>query len=159
MISRALYEQAIFDAIRKGSTDIAPDVRAGFEKAIAKESLQHAREMLMNALGNYVGYTGTEITLVFDGYRMKGNLGEEFIRHGFRVIYTPQDETADTRIEKLLHELGPSYDVRAVTSDALIQISALHSGVLRMSSREFETEVQRVHAEITDFIRKRSGQK
>ena len=43
MISRALYEQAIFDAIRKGSTDIAPDVRAGFEKAIAKESSEAAR--------------------------------------------------------------------------------------------------------------------
>jgi L(+)-tartrate dehydratase alpha subunit len=46
LISRAVYEQAIFDAIRKGSTIIAPDVRAAFERAIAKESRAAAKEGL-----------------------------------------------------------------------------------------------------------------
>ena len=46
MIPKVLYEQVIFDAIRKGSTDIAPDVRSAFEEAIAKESRTAAREGL-----------------------------------------------------------------------------------------------------------------
>ena len=46
MIKREIYEQAVFQAICKGSTTLAPDVRAGFEKAIAKESRSAAKEGL-----------------------------------------------------------------------------------------------------------------
>ena len=46
MIAKNTYEQAIFDAIRKGSTTIAPDVCAAFERAIAAESRSAAREGL-----------------------------------------------------------------------------------------------------------------
>ena len=46
MISRAVYEQVIFDAICKGSTVIAPDVCAAFECAIEKESRPAAKEGL-----------------------------------------------------------------------------------------------------------------
>ena len=46
MIPRALYEQVIFDAIVKGSTEIAPDVLAAFEKAIRKETRPAAKEGL-----------------------------------------------------------------------------------------------------------------
>ena len=34
MIAKQTFEQAIFNAIAKGSTTIAPDVCAAFEKAI-----------------------------------------------------------------------------------------------------------------------------
>ena len=46
MIPRALYEEVIFDAIKKGSTEIAPDVLAAFERAIEKESRPAAKEGL-----------------------------------------------------------------------------------------------------------------
>ena len=46
MIKNENFEQAIFQAIKKGSTDIAPDVRAAFEKAIEKESRSAAKEGL-----------------------------------------------------------------------------------------------------------------
>ena len=46
MITQKQMEQAVFDAIRKGSTVIAPDVCAAFERAIAKESRPAAREGL-----------------------------------------------------------------------------------------------------------------
>ena len=45
-------------------------------------------------------------------------------------------------IEKLANSIGRNYRVRVVTSDGLIQLSALRSGVLRMSSREFIPEVE-----------------
>ena len=50
MIQRAVYEQAVFEAICKGSTQIAPDVRGAFERAIAKESRPAAKEGLEKTL-------------------------------------------------------------------------------------------------------------
>ncbi len=46
MIPKALYEDVIFDAIKKGSTVIAPDVLSAFEEAIRKESHPAAKEGL-----------------------------------------------------------------------------------------------------------------
>ncbi len=46
MIPREVYGQTIFQAIRKGSTTIAPDVCAAFERAIEAESRPAAREGL-----------------------------------------------------------------------------------------------------------------
>ena len=46
MIAKEIYEQAIFDAIKKGSTVISQDVAAAFEQAIAKESRPAAKEGL-----------------------------------------------------------------------------------------------------------------
>ena len=46
MIRREVFEEAIFRAIRKGSTVIAPDVCHAFEQAIEKESRPAAREGL-----------------------------------------------------------------------------------------------------------------
>ena len=50
--------------------------------------------------------------------------------------------------------MGPNYNIRVVTDDKLLQYSAVHSGILRMTAAEFEAEVVSVGKEITDFIRK-----
>ncbi len=42
----------------------------------------------------------------------------------------------------------------AVTSDGLIQLQAVRSGVLRMSAREFREEVLAVDEEIEAFLKK-----
>jgi len=46
LILRETYQEAIYNAIKKGSTVIAPDVAAAFERAIGKESLPAAKEGL-----------------------------------------------------------------------------------------------------------------
>ena len=50
MIRREVFEEAIFRAIKKGSTVIAPDVCRAFEKAIEKESRAAAKEGLEKTL-------------------------------------------------------------------------------------------------------------
>ena len=57
-------------------------------------------------------------------------------------------------IEKLVYEIGEDYSVRVVTSDGLIQLQALRSGVLRMSAREFREEVLENDAEIEKILKK-----
>ena len=46
MISKEIYQEAIFNAIKKGSTVISPDVAAAFQRAIDKESRSAAKEGL-----------------------------------------------------------------------------------------------------------------
>lgn len=121
---------------------------------IADFSLEKAREMLMDILSNYVAFTKTELTLVFDAYLVKDGTGSDFTHDGYRVVYTKEDQTADAYIEKMMHELGPNYSIQVVTGDRLVQFSAVHSGILRMTAKEFEDEVTAIGNEITEFIRK-----
>ena len=54
----------------------------------------------------------------------------------------------------MMHELGPNYNIRMVSGDKLLQFSAVHSGILRVTAAEFEAEVTAVGEEITEFIKK-----
>lgn len=126
-------------------------------KKTAEFSLEKAREELMDILSNYVAYTKTELVLVFDAYLVKDGAGSDIIHDGYRVVFTKQDETADSFIEKMMNELGPDYNVTAVTGDRLLQFSAVHSGVLRMTPDEFFSELTAVGNRITEFIRKLAG--
>lgn len=117
-------------------------------KALAEQQLDLARQRLMDLLSNYCGYTHAELVLVFDGYRSPGNPGERAEVHNLHVAYTRDGETGDAYIERLVDEIGRNYAVRVVTSDNLIRLSALRSGVLRTSSKEFVGEVEWVIEQI-----------
>ena len=110
----------------------------------------------MDLLSSYVAFTKTELILVFDAYLVKDGEGSEEVHDGYRVVYTKKDQTADAYIERLMHELGPDYSVRVVTGDRLLQFSAVHEGISRMTVKEFESEVIAVGNEITEFIKKLS---
>ncbi len=123
-------------------------------KALAAEHLDTARHRLEEVLLNYHGFTGSDVVLVFDGYAVKGNPGEKHGEGGLRVVYTKENESADLYIERLLHEIGKNRAVRLVTSDNLIRLSALGSGIARTSAREFGHEMDWVMGQIGDILRK-----
>jgi len=123
-------------------------------KEIAEFHLEKARETLMDILSSYVAYTKTALTLVFDAYLVKDGEGSDFMHDGYRVVYTKEDQTADTFIEIMMHELGPNYHVKVVTGDRLLQFSAVHAGVTRVTAKEFEAEVTAIGNEITEYVRK-----
>lgn len=121
-------------------------------KSLADTDLGAARERLMGILCNYSAYTKNNVVLVFDAYKVPGNTGERFDFHNIHVVYTKERELGDVYIEKLISEIGKNDRVRVVTSDNLIQLSAVRFGVLRMSAAEFEREVDSVHAKIGKFL-------
>ena len=123
-------------------------------KEIAEYSLEKARETLMDILANYVGYTKEKLTLVFDAYLVPEGTGSDFERDGYRVVFTKENQTADAFIEKMMHELGPNYKIRVVTGDRLVQFAAVHSGISRMTTKEFSDELITVGNEITEFVKK-----
>jgi predicted RNA-binding protein with PIN domain len=121
-------------------------------KRLAKDSIDSARDRLISTLSSFAGYRGCELVLVFDGYKVKGNPGTREEDQGIRVAYTRENETADQYIEKLVHDIGKNYSVKVATSDGLIQLAALRLGVIRMSSRELKSEVDRTLAEIREIL-------
>ena len=127
--------------------------------ALAETDLEQARERLMEILANYAAFTRTETILVFDAYKVKGGLGERFDHHGVRVVYTKENETGDAWIERFCHDVGKNREVRIVSSDNLIQVSALRSGVLRQSAREFGEEIDRIYGDIEQFLRSHNQQR
>lgn len=121
-------------------------------KFIAKTDVALARKKLMELLSNYQGFKHNEIVLVFDGYKVKGNVGERFNYHGIHVAYTKENETADAYIEKMIAQIGKNYAVRVVSSDGLIQLSSLRTGVLRMTAGELEAELDGVNEKLHEIM-------
>jgi len=122
--------------------------------AVAEYDLDEARRQLCDILANYKAFTGRDIIVVFDAYNVKGSVERKLDYHGLNVVYTKENELGDTYIEKLVSEIGRDFSVRVVTSDSLIQLQALRSGVLRMSAREFREEITAVDLEIADILAK-----
>ena len=116
--------------------------------------LSGARERLLDLLSNYCGFHPCELIVVFDSYRVRGGTGSRSSHNNLRVVYTQVDESADLYIETLVGKIGKNYAVRVATSDALIQLSALRSGVLRVSAAELERELERTNGEIAAVLRR-----
>ncbi len=121
--------------------------------ALAKEDLESARRQLMDMLASYSAYKRRETILVFDGYKVKGNRGERFRQGNLSVVYTKENETGDLYIEAMLEGIGKNERVWVATSDSLIQISALRTGVLRMSARELRQEIESAGGEMTALMK------
>ena len=120
--------------------------------ALADRDLSVARERLMDTLCGWAAFTRTQVVLVFDGYKVPGSLGEKLDYRGIHVVYTKERETGDMYIERFLQQVGKNDHVRVVTSDGLIQLSAVRTGVMRMSSAEFGRQVAEASDQIQAFI-------
>ncbi len=119
---------------------------------IAKDDLDAARRRLLDQLSSYAGFRKIRLVVVFDGYKVKGNPGEKGHFHNIQVVYTKENETADAYIEALVSQIGSNYAVRVATSDSLVQLSSLRSGVLRMSARELHQELEETAKEMKEHF-------
>ena len=115
---------------------------------MAKNDLDAARRALMDDLSSYAGFKKARVVLVFDGYKRKGNPGEKSTFHNIQVVYTAEGETGDAYIESLVAEIGTNFNLRVATSDGLVQLASIRSGVLRVSARELQEEVETAKKEM-----------
>ena len=122
--------------------------------AQARTDLDAARRQLCDCLSSYAGFTKCRLVVVFDGYKQKGNPGEKSQFHNIQVVFTKEGETADAYIESLADQTGGSYAVRVASSDGLVQLGSLRSGVLRMSARELRAEVDAARKEMGQHFNK-----
>ena len=103
------------------------------------QSLDAARQILLDLLDDYAGYSGENITVVFDGYRKHAPMSEE--KHGLlTVIYTAFGVTADTHIQRLVK--ASVLPQKVVTADYQQQLSVFWSGAMRITPEDLSNMIR-----------------
>lgn len=121
-------------------------------RAAARDSLDAARQLLMDLLSNYQGFQNCEVIVVFDAYKVPRSTREEGRYHNIHVVFTKKAETADAYIEKVTYALGKKHRVRVATSDGAEQLIILGHGALRLSASAFREEMEQVSGRISQII-------
>ena len=101
---------------------------------------------------NYTAFYRCKSIIVFDAYKRGGGEGSEERTGGVLTVYTKETETADAYIEKTTAQLSRAATVRVVTNDHEEQLMVLGSGGLRVSAREFVSELERLRDDIDEII-------
>ena len=102
------------------------------------DSLDAARELLINDALKASGWTGRPLILVFDAHLGPGpGRSERRAGGAVRIIYSAPGESADDVIERLLSTLQDQATV--YTADFALQRTALARGSTRATPREFAT--------------------
>lgn len=123
-------------------------------------SFEGARQKLIDIMHNYASYNNCKVILVFDGYKVLGNLEAiEEVNKNLKIIFTKEGETADSYIEREVHNLGRRYEIYVVTSDSLEQLTIFQRGAVRISTIEFKNEVMKVQNEIKMIEKNKQSQK
>lgn len=117
---------------------------------LSKDNLGGARNRLLDIMCNYQAYRRMNLIVVFDAYKVEGNVGECFDYHNIHVVYTREAQTADAYIEQFTHRMGKKYDITVATSDALEQMIVLGQGAKRISARELLENVHAMEQELRE---------
>ena len=121
------------------------------------DNIGECRNKLIDELLEYQVFKGIQVVVVFDGHLVKGNNENKQYKAGLEIVYTKENETADSYIEKQIDRIGRYERVQVATSDNSIQQIVLARGGTRLSARELYIELNDTKKEIrrkTDKIKK-----
>jgi predicted RNA-binding protein with PIN domain len=105
------------------------------EFAERKGNLASARQRLVRKIEEVAGSLAERITIVFDGTG-KGS-GEGYEAPAIEVVFSPGDKTADTVIERMVHDAAVPEEVLVVTSDLLERQTVAAARAQSMSCGDF----------------------
>lgn len=121
--------------------------------------LMAARDELIDMLSEYQELSGEEVILVFDAHLVKGVSGIPEQVKGIQVVYTVENETADSYIEKQSGALGRHDILRVASSDQLVQQTILQKGATRLSAHELFQYYEQLKSEMRRREQKRQMDK
>ncbi|MEC5189591.1 hypothetical protein GGQ77_003405 [Geobacillus thermodenitrificans] len=115
--------------------------------------LAAARDLLIDKMADYKGFTGDHVMIVFDAHLVPGN-EKKYKNYDVDVIFTKENETADERIERLAKTLmNARTKVYVATSDYTEQWTVFSQGALRKSARELLYEIEAVERDISKKLK------
>ncbi len=118
-------------------------------RSLRDDNLEEARDLLIEAIADYQGYSGLKCIIVFDAYNVPG-LGKQYQLRKVEVYYTKEKETADECIERLVKGLSHRRrQIIVATSDFMEQSLAFGSGALRLSARELLVKIRESEKEVS----------
>lgn len=105
------------------------------------DQLAIARDELLHELSEFAKYEDIEIRVVFDAQFVPG-IQKQYTRYNLTVIFTKEDETADSYIEKAVGEENKFItNVMVATSDLAEQWLVFQRGASRKSARDLYKEL------------------
>lgn len=111
--------------------------------------LEEARDQLLRILSNYHKQRDYQIIVVFDAMYVPGGLSKSYRQYGLKIIWTAEDETADTHIESLAKELQNRLtQVTVATSDQAEQWTIFSQGAMRIPAWELYQDIKRANKEV-----------
>lgn len=119
-----------------------------------KDSLELARDQLVEILKEYQSFSGMQVIIVFDGHMTQG-ARKEYKTGNVQVFFSKEDETADEMIERLVYEMEKQAShIYVATSDRVEQQITFGEGALRISARELENRVKNAKKSIRNEVKK-----
>ncbi|EOL49284.1 hypothetical protein RV11_GL001619 [Enterococcus phoeniculicola] len=113
-----------------------------------QDLLEDAREALLNRLSNYAKYEGIKIIVVFDAQLVPG-IQQNYKKYQLSVVFTKEEETADSYIERIAGELNTRLtQVTVATSDLAEQWVVFSQGALRTSANELYKSIKKTEKSI-----------
>jgi predicted RNA-binding protein with PIN domain len=103
------------------------------------QDIQLGREALVDMLAAYKKFKAHHITVVFDGTGSPLLSRQRDRQKGITIVYSHNEESADTVIKKMARREGPKALV--VSSDQDIVRSAASWGAATISARDFESKL------------------
>ena len=114
--------------------------------------IARARDVVIRLLCDYTAFRKCRAVIAFEAYKRVGGEGSVEEIGAVSVVYTKEKQTADAYIERTTYEISDEHTVRVVTSDLQEQLIVLGNGALRVSAREFYSELMQNLAFIRDTI-------
>ncbi len=125
---------------------------------LREESMEEARNKLLNILLDHVPFAWEKIIIVYDAYRVKGHSPTVEEYGGVQVIFTAEGQTADSYIERLVMTLiGEGVAVDVASSDFMEQNIILWKGGQRVSARELRERLHTLRRELFSVLRPNVG--
>lgn len=112
------------------------------------DSIEAARNALLEELSDYAAYNGIETWVVFDAQFVPG-LSQSYEKYRCHVVFTSEGQTADSYIERMIKETtGVLKNVTVATSDLAEQRIIFQQGAVRKSARELLEDVEKTKTHI-----------
>lgn len=113
-----------------------------------KNEMAAARDTLLHELSEFAKYEEIEIRIVFDAHFVPG-IQKQYNRYNLTVIFTKEDETADSYIEKAVGDENlHTTNVIVATSDLAEQWLVFQRGASRKSARDLYKEMRHTKTKI-----------
>ncbi|MFA9423757.1 MAG: NYN domain-containing protein [Sedimentibacter sp.] len=112
------------------------------------KNIANSRSKFLELLVEYQAYRGLRVIVVFDAHLVKGSLEKKEFVAGVEVVFTKENETADSYIEKQLDKIGRYEQVQVATSDGAIQQIVLARGGTRITAQEMIIELENTKKDI-----------
>ncbi len=119
-------------------------------KELSKQNIDSAKDRLISIVSEYKAIIDTNMIIVFDGYKVKNNLGSQDIKEDISIIHTKEGETADAYIERYANSNKDKLNITVVTSDSLIRQLTSGNNCRVVSSVDFEREVDTAKKQLRD---------